>query len=93
MWTQSQKERLKVLWRTGVQIKVIAYEIGKSQSAIKSMRKLMGLPTRRATNTTHMIRTNVSEEVYSAIRRRCIERGQTVSDYVRYLIKRDTGLG
>lgn len=90
-WTDREITILRRLWLTGTQIKIIAEELGRSPSAVKKKRAEIGLNTRRDHGQNQGLRVNVSPSLYRSIRRRATERGSSVADYLRMLIKRDVG--
>jgi hypothetical protein len=90
-WEEHEDYKLIKDWRTCVAIEVIADELGRSTSDVKRRRKFLCLPVRRYLVRRTSIKVNVDETMGRGVGRRARERGQSVSEYIRYLIKRDLG--
>lgn len=95
VWTDEQKARFRSMWARDTQIKQIAFELGKSVSGVKNMRRTLKLPTRK--NMGGQYKTNrvgvlVSPDELEKLRRRAFESGRTPNLYIRMLLKRDGAL-
>ncbi len=100
-WPPAKRARFMQLWRDGAPIKVIAHELdikldakGRSGS-ILHWRKKLGLAPRRSQVTKEMSaarQIRIPDAIWAKLRSRALERGVSVSAYVRYLIRRDLGI-
>jgi predicted phage gp36 major capsid-like protein len=95
VWTDEQKEKLKSMWARDRPIKQIAFDLDKSVSGVKNMRRTLKLPTRK--NMGGQYKTNrvgvlVSPDELEKLRRRAFESGRTPNLYIRMLLKRDGAL-
>lgn len=92
-WTEAEDRRLMICWNRGESIGAIALQIDRTKSAIKKRRAVLGLPKRKGVHLTdHQLRTNVDQATYDALNKRAFDKGTTVANYIRLLIKRDLGM-
>lgn len=90
-WEPWQDEKLTRDWKRNVAIKVLQEDLGKAASTIKERRRKLGLQPRRFIKARRKVSFNVDAATYRAIGKRAVERGQTISNYLRALVQRDLG--
>jgi hypothetical protein len=92
-WTSQDDESLRNLWRTGVSVKCIQERLGFSRRQVMTKRKKLNLGARWHKVPLHTNRTSIyfTEVMRRAICRRAVEKGCTTTEYIRGLIRRDTG--
>lgn len=91
MWTVDMDRTFREQWLRGVSIPQIAYTLGKSEKAIKARRYYVGLPPRKyaANQRRNYLRVALTDAEIKGARRRAMERQQSPSAYILYLIQRD----
>lgn len=90
-WEPWEDAKLRQDWYRSVSTDIIAEELKRSPSDVRRRRIKLGLEPRRFLVARTKISLQVSAEMARAVGRRARERGQTVSEYLRSLIKRDLG--
>jgi hypothetical protein len=100
-WSQEKQDRFKQLWNDGAPVKVIAHELGLPldhrgrNGSIQHWRLKLGLPDRRskiAKENSACRQIRIPNEIWDKLHARSLQRGVTISAYVRYLIRRDLGI-
>lgn len=91
-WTPNEIARFKSLWAKGVQFKYIARELDRSAPALRKKRIELGLPRRvnKGDAVGPALEVYIHGELLATARRRAVERGTSLSEYIRHLIRRDT---
>lgn len=79
------------MWKSGVTIKQIAFDLGKTIQACKYQRWNLSLKPRRDGNNTHRIQCSISEDLFDFAHSRARDRRQNIASYLRMLILRDKG--
>lgn len=80
------------MWARDRPIKQIAFDLDKSVSGVKNMRRTLGLPTRKNMDgqyKTKRVGVLVSPGELEGLRRRAFESGRSPNLYIRMLLKRD----
>ena len=90
-WTAQEIKTLRDGWHRGVNIKQLSHDCDRTIYAIKKKRAELKLPPRRKGNRKRQLKVSVSEDDYREMGKRAMERRQSISDYIRYLILRDIG--
>jgi hypothetical protein len=90
-WLEHEDLKLRRDWMRGVKSAVIADDLGRTKSDVIRRRIALGLPVRRHKAAGQHLSCTVEEAMLQAVRRRARERSQTVSEYLRSLIRRDLG--
>lgn len=92
IWSEEQKDKLRSMWGLDRPIKQIAFDLDKSVSGVKNMRRTLGLPTRKNMNgeyKTKRLGVLLSPAELEGVRRRAFEHRRTPNLYMRMLLKRD----
>jgi transposase len=84
-WSEERRKDFRRQWREGISQRAIASDYGISVSAIDRWRRKLDLPKKRR------LIFFLSEPVFQAMQRAAFGRYATNADYVRALIRRDTG--
>jgi len=91
-WTSKDDERLAMLWRKGVHLKQIAFDIDRSYEATKQRRYILKLMRRnRGLGETRKVVMSLDVKTYNLMCCRAMERGQNITNYIRYLIQVNVG--
>lgn len=90
-WTRQEDDVLVKAWKEGQEINAITLLLDRTKKAIIARRKYLLLPARRTKKETHGLHIYVSEEVHDAIKRRARQKGMTITAYLRWIVKKDTG--
>jgi transposase len=91
-WSEERRKDFRRQWREGISQRAIASDYGISVSAIDRWRRKLDLPKRRAKEAKkRRLIFFLSEPVFQAMQRAAFGRYATNADYVRALIRRDTG--
>jgi len=90
-WQPYEDTKLTRDWYRNIKTEIIAEELGRSISDVKRRRMKLGLPPRRYLKLRRKITTHVDVDLFHQFGRRCVERGQSISSYLRSLIVRDLG--
>jgi hypothetical protein len=94
-WPESDVSKLKEMWARGVLTKLIAHDLGRSVSSVKSKKRDLGLPDRHhRTGTVRKARVSLmlDDVEYDKIRRMAQYHRRSVPSYVRMLLGRDGAL-
>lgn len=90
-WTQEEKLILQRMWKAGIKNLTIAVELGRSISGVKNQRMALGLEKRRQDDKKQNLSVNVDAQTYRKVCSMAHSKSQTVSEYIRNLIRRDLG--
>lgn len=73
---------------TGMMTKRIALELGRSNSAVKTRRRDLGLFGKRSTLRAIEVKTYLDDDAFKKVTRDAMVRGKSTSSYIKYLIMR-----
>lgn len=88
-WTDSEKAHFRRLWASGKAVNEIAELLDKHPSAVKNMRRRLGLPARRTGDLDTKIKVGINRDEHTLLRRKAIRAGQTIPGRIRHLIRED----
>lgn len=97
-WSAAEVERLRTMWASGVQSKIIAHSLDRTLRSVEYKLVRMqktdpeGWPKRygvKHCGEKRQLTLYLNDSTLMLARRRARQRGSTVSAYLRYLIERD----
>lgn len=90
-WHPVEDAKLAEMWGHGSSLMSIAFELKRTDAAVKQRRKALGLPARKPEARTRKLRVLLDEATYWKVGSVATAKGMHLTAYVRELILREIG--